>query len=91
MLGGLVRLGYVVITLLTRPLCAMCLVMAKWLTDLKVAYREIDVAAAPAARRMLRKVAGGELAVPTLVFEDGRVLVEPTRKALLEALRERSR
>lgn len=79
------------IILLTRSLCGLCLVMAKWLGDLKVVYREVDIAAVPGARRMLRTLTGGDLAVPTLVFEDGRVLVEPSREALLEALRQSSR
>ncbi len=83
--------GYIVLTVLTRPLCAMCAVMSKWLRDLKVTYREIDVTAVPEARRILRALTRGSLSVPTLVFHDGRVLVEPTREALLQALRQRPR
>lgn len=79
------------LTLFTRPLCAMCAVMAKWLQDLKVTYREVDVTAIPEARRILRALTRGELSVPALILEDGRVLVEPSRNALLEALRQRPR
>lgn len=85
------RFGYVVLTVLTRPLCAMCAVVTKWLRDLKIAYREIDVADAPEARRLLRALSQGYLSVPTLVLRDGRILVEPSREALLEALRQRPR
>jgi glutaredoxin len=77
------------LTIFTRPLCAMCTVMAQWLQDLKIAYREIDVTAVPEARRILRAMTRGSMSVPTLLLEDGRVLVEPSRKALLEALRQR--
>lgn len=83
--------GWVVITLFTRPLCAMCAVMTHWLQELRIAYREIDVTAVPEARRILRGLARGELSVPTLVLEDGRVLVEPAREALLQALRKQLR
>lgn len=79
------------LTVFTRPLCAMCAVMAKWLRDLKISYREVDVTAVPEARRILRALTRGELSVPTAVLQDGRVLVEPSRKALLEALRQRPR
>lgn len=80
-----------VLTLFTRPLCAMCAVMTHWLEELRIAYREIDITAVPEARRILRGLTRGELSVPTLVLEDGRVLVEPAREALLKALRKRSR
>lgn len=80
-----------VLTLFTRPLCAMCAVMTHWLQELRIAYREIDITAVPEARRILRGLTRGELSVPTLVLEDGRVLVEPARETLLEALRQRPR
>jgi glutaredoxin len=69
----------------------MCAVVASWLRDLKVSYREIDVTDRPNARRILRALTHGELSVPTVVLADGRVLVEPSRKALFEALRQRPR
>ena len=71
------------LTVFTRPLCAMCAVMSQWLQDLKIAYREIDVTAVPEARRILRGMTRGSMSVPTLLLEDGRVLIEPSRKALL--------
>lgn len=55
-----------------------------------IAYREIDVASVPEARRVLRALTRGELSVPTLVLGNGRVLVEPSRETLLEALRQRT-
>ena len=80
-----------VITLFIRPLCGMCAVMKQWLADLRLAYREIDVSAVPEARRILRGLTRGELSVPTLVLADGRVLVEPARETLLQALSQRPR
>lgn len=86
MRGGNGSFVWRVITLFVRPLCGMCDVVKQWLADLKVAYREIDVSAVPEARRILRALAHGEPAVPTLVLEDGRVLVEPARATLVSAL-----
>lgn len=77
----------VVLTLFTRPLCAMCAVVTHWLQELRVAYREIDITAAPEARLIVRRLARGDLSVPVVVLRDGRVLIEPTREALLQALR----
>lgn len=87
--GGTFR--RVVITLFTRPLCAMCAVLTHWLQELRVAYREIDITAVPEARRIVRGLTGGELSVPVLVLEDGRVLVEPERETLFRALRQNAR
>lgn len=74
------------VTVFTSPLCGMCAVAKKWLADLGVGYREIDVAVTPDARRHLRRIADGYVSVPTFVFADGTTLVEPTREALIQAL-----
>lgn len=81
--------GKAVVTLFVRPLCGMCAVVKRWLGDLRVAYREIDVSADPGARRILRALTRGDLLVPTLILEDGRVLIEPARDAVLKALGQR--
>ncbi len=91
MRGAIGPFGWMVITLFIRPLCGMCAVMKQWLSVLKVAYREVDISAVPEARRILRALAHGDPSVPTLVLEDGRVLIEPARQALLDALRQRPR
>ncbi len=79
------------LTVLTRPLCAMCAVVMHWLDEAKVAYREVDVTSEPRARRFLRRITGGDVSVPAVVLGDGRVLVEPGRSTLLLALGEGGR
>lgn len=79
------------ITLFTRPLCAMCGVVTHWLRELRLVYREIDITSVPEARRIVRGLTHGELSVPVLVLEDGRVLVDPARETLLAALRQNAR
>jgi hypothetical protein len=56
-----------------------------------VAFRVIDVGTVPEARRIVRALTRGETIVPTLILENGRVLIEPDRDALIEALRQRPR
>ena len=69
------------LTVFTRPLCAMCAVMSQWLQDLKIAYREIDVTAVPEARRILRGMTRGSMSVPTLLLEDGHEVQGLARSA----------
>jgi hypothetical protein len=65
--------------------------MKHWLSGLNVAFRVIDVGTVPEARRIVRALTRGDTIVPTLILENGRVLIEPDRDALVEALRQRPR
>jgi mycoredoxin len=51
-----------------------------------VSYRWIDIEEQPDAVQQVLAINGGYRSVPTIVFPDGQVLVEPTRPQLLEAL-----
>ena len=51
-----------------------------------VDYEEIDLDRDPSAVATVLAINGGFRTVPTIVFPDGRVLVEPGRRELLEAL-----
>lgn len=53
-----------------------------------VDYEWIDIDANPAAREEVMRVNGGMRSVPTIVFSDGSVVVEPSRRALLAKLAE---
>jgi mycoredoxin len=61
--------------------------MAKAVLDRAgVDYEEIDIDHNPEAVATVRAINGGYTTVPTVVLPDGRVLVEPSRHQLLEAL-----
>jgi mycoredoxin len=61
--------------------------MAKHVLDSRaIAYEYIDIDLAPEAAEIVQRINGGFRSVPTILFPDGRVLVEPTRLELEEAL-----
>lgn len=61
--------------------------MAKHVLDSReIAYEYIDIDLAPEAAALVQEINGGLRSVPTILFPDGRVLVEPTRIELEEAL-----
>jgi mycoredoxin len=74
------------LTIYTTKTCGDCFFTKRLLDGWGVAYREVDIAEDDGARAFVRSVARGYLSVPTLVFADGRVLVEPSRAELRDAL-----
>lgn len=70
----------------TTKTCGDCVFTKRLLDQWRIPYREIDIAEDDGARAFVRAVAHGYLSVPTLVLPDGRVLVEPSRDQLRDAL-----
>lgn len=61
--------------------------MKTLLTQLGIDFEWRDIAdGEPAYREELKPLARGYLSVPTLVFPDGEVMVEPDPKRVLEKL-----
>ena len=52
-----------------------------------VAYDWIDLAKQPEAAAIVEKINKGNRSVPTIVFPDGDVMVEPASPALVQKLR----
>jgi len=58
---------------------------AKYLLDeYGIAYKEVDVEKDAVAMAFVKEVNGGRRVVPTIVFADGFILVEPSTKVLAE-------
>jgi mycoredoxin len=74
------------LTMYTTQWCGHCIFTKRLLREWGVPYREIDIAQDDEAREYVRRAAKGYLSVPTIVFSDGRVLVEPSRADLRSAL-----
>ncbi len=52
-----------------------------------VAYEWIDISNDPEAAALVERINGGYRSVPTIVFPDGDVMVEPSSPALAQKLR----
>jgi mycoredoxin len=66
--------------------CPDCVRAKNVLAKLKVEYDWIDISNDPEARAVVEKVNKGLRSVPTIVFSDGSVLVEPSNADLEKKL-----
>ena len=66
--------------------CGDCKMALKVLDERQVAYQYIDIDREPEAAKLVQEINGGFRTVPTILFPDGRVLVEPSRRELEAAL-----
>ena len=75
------------VTLFTRgpKACAACHWVARWLARRNIQVTEVDISASPAASERLRMLTNDELPVPTILLEDGELIVWPG-PGTLEAL-----
>ena len=62
----------------TTRTCGHCWSLKQWLKREAIGYREIEIEDDPEAQRFIREAAGGYMSVPTVVFPDGQVLIEPS-------------
>ena len=70
----------------TTTHCGDCQMAKAVLDRAGVDYEQIDVDRDPASADIVTTINGGYRTVPTIIFPDGRVLVEPSRVELLAAL-----
>ena len=66
--------------------CGDCRRSKKFLDSQGVAYQWIDVEQDDTARQTMQEYNGGLQSIPTIVFADGTVLVEPSNAQLGEKL-----
>ena len=74
------------ITVYATNWCGDCRLAKHVLDEQGTQYEWIDIDLDPEAARFVQSLNGGFRTVPTILFPDGRVLVEPTREELQEAL-----
>jgi mycoredoxin len=75
-----------VITVYATQWCGDCRLAKRVLDEEGSEYEWIDIDFDPEAAAIVQKLNGGYRSVPTILFPDGRVLVEPTREELQQAL-----
>ena len=68
------------------PWCPDCKRAKQFLGEQRVPYAWIDVDEDPEGLRFIEQVNNGKHIIPTIVFEDGSVLVEPTNAELAQKL-----
>lgn len=66
--------------------CGDCRMAKHVLDSRQIVYQVIDIDDDPQAAELVQRLNGGFRTVPTILFPDGRVLVEPTRLELEAAL-----
>jgi len=66
--------------------CGACRLVKRVLDEVGREYEWIDIDRIPEAAELVIEPNAGFRSVPTIVFPDGRVLVEPRRHELLAAL-----
>ena len=68
------------------PWCPDCRRAKQFLGEQRVPYDWIDVDADPDGLRVIEQVNNGKHIIPTIFFEDGSILVEPTNAELAQKL-----
>ncbi len=74
------------ITVYGAPWCPDCKQAKQFLGEQRVPYNWIDVDKDPDGLRYVQEVNDGKQIIPTIVFEDGSILVEPSNAELAEKL-----
>lgn len=68
------------------PCCPDCRQSKQFLSEQRVAYNWVDIDQDEEGRRYVQQVNDGKQIIPTVVFEDGSILVEPTNAELAAKL-----
>ena len=70
------------VTVYGAPWCPDCNRAKQFLGDQRVPYEWVDIDSDEEGRRYVQEVNDGKQIIPTIIFEDGSLLVEPTNAEL---------
>ena len=70
--------------------CSDCYFAMRTIQAQKIDYEWIDIDKDPHAEQFVIQTNHGFRSVPTIIFEDGSILVEPSRNELIKKLTKRS-
>lgn len=73
-------------TMYTTPWCGYCVRLKKDLKSAGIEFSEVDIEQAPEAADIVMRVNNGNQTVPTLVFDDGTAMTNPSVAKVLEKL-----
>lgn len=74
------------ITFYTTKWCGDCRRSRKVFESMGVTYHEIDIEKHPEAAKIVSEINHGSHSVPTIIFPDGSILVEPSNAVLEQKL-----
>ncbi len=74
------------IIIYTKSWCGDCHRTKKLLDDYEISYQEIDAEADPKSGALIASLNNGDERVPTLIFPDGKIMVEPSNETLRQHL-----
>lgn len=66
--------------------CPDCSRSKAFLDERNVEYEYINIEEVPGAAEEVEKINNGYRSIPTIIFPDGRILVEPSNEELQKAL-----
>lgn len=66
--------------------CPDCRRAKKFLDERQIQYEEVDIDRTPEAAVIVKRINNGNRSVPTIIFPDGTILVEPRTSQLAEKL-----
>lgn len=78
--------GIGTVTVFSAPWCGDCTRIKQHLRRAGVDYTEVNIDQDPIAEKVAAQVNGGSWVIPTLVFSDGQVLVNPGINRVQEIL-----
>lgn len=70
-------------TVYSTPWCGYCVRLKRQLDREGVSYQEVDIEQDPSAEQLVMQANGGNATVPTLIFDDGSTLTNPSVKQVL--------
>ncbi|AEH08424.1 MULTISPECIES: mycoredoxin [Protofrankia] len=71
-------------TIYTTSWCGYCARLKRQLDQAGIPYETIDIEQNPEAEQIVRAVNNGNATVPTVVFEDGTALTNPSLRQVTE-------
>lgn len=74
------------ITVYSTAWCPDCRRAKKFLDERQIQYEDVDIDRTPEAVDIVKQLNHGMRSVPTIVFPDGSILVEPSNAQLAEKL-----
>jgi len=78
--------GFPRVTMYSTTWCGDCRRSKRLLERHGVPFEEINIDQSPEAAQEVMRLARGHRSVPTIIIEDGPVLVEPSDRQLAQAL-----